>query len=65
MMFGEYNWDDRLQAECLHELPSVRLVPVTNYHGHHVAAEVIRRGHLEALLAWSLNPSKCSPPSVI
>jgi hypothetical protein len=52
IVYGEHDWDDRLQAENLAGLPKVELRPVEDYFGHNVSMELIRRGQFEESLDW-------------
>lgn len=52
IVFGENNWDDRLHAEHLRELPSVMLDPLPDYTDHDALIESICRGLLPEQLDW-------------
>lgn len=53
IVYGEHDWDDRLQAENLAGLPKVELCPVEDYVGHNASMELVRRGQFGELLDWS------------
>ncbi len=50
LVYGEHQWDDRLQAEQLAGAPGVRLRPVAGFELHGVVPEIVRRGELSGLL---------------
>jgi amino acid adenylation domain-containing protein len=52
IVFGEHDWDDRLQAENLAGAANAELVPVPGYLGHNVTMELVRRGGFGAMLDW-------------
>ncbi len=50
MVFGEHNWDDRLQAEHLDGLTGVSLHPVDNFAGHAAFVGSLHRNTFDGLL---------------
>jgi hypothetical protein len=53
--YGEYNWDDRIHAEHVGDVPGVTLRPVEKFMGHNAAMELVRRGEFQDLLDWLLS----------
>lgn len=51
IVYGDHNWNERIHAEYAAGLEGAELYPVTGYKGHATAAELIRRGEFESLLA--------------
>ncbi len=51
IVYAERNWNERIQAEHAAGLQRAELHPVTGYKGHATAAELIRRGEFEPMLA--------------
>jgi hypothetical protein len=56
LLFGADNWDDRIQAENLRNLPTVTLCAVPKAGNHNIIADLIRRGDFESVLAWLMQP---------
>jgi pimeloyl-ACP methyl ester carboxylesterase len=52
LLYGQNNWDDRLQAEYLSGLPTVTLKAVEDHDEHNVVVELIKRGQFEGFLDW-------------
>jgi hypothetical protein len=52
IVYAEHNWDDRLHAEYMGDLPTVKLQPVPNTTNHNVITDLIDRGEYECLLDW-------------
>jgi len=50
IIFAEHNWDDRLHAEYMAELPTVTLQAVPGTSSHNVIADLIYRGEYEDVL---------------
>ncbi|MBV5324199.1 MAG: hypothetical protein J0626_02420, partial [Rhodospirillaceae bacterium] len=50
--YGEDNSNDRLQAENLSGLPSVRLCPQAGCHNHNVVRDVVMGGQYGEALSW-------------
>jgi hypothetical protein len=50
LVWGSENWDDRLQAEYMAGLPTVRQAQLVGYRGHNVVTTLIRTGRLPAVL---------------
>ena len=51
IVYAEHNWDDRLHAEYMSDLPTVTLQAVTGA-AHNVIGNLIDRGEYERLLEW-------------
>ncbi len=49
-VYGDGNWDDRLQSERMAGLPNVELRPLADFDGHFLISELIRRGAYLPLL---------------
>lgn len=56
LIYGNSNWDDRIQAEHMARLPSCLLRPIPGFKSHNVLLELIRRDQLQSLLDWVLSP---------
>jgi hypothetical protein len=54
IVYAEHNWDDRLHAEYMRDLPTVTLQAVPGGTGHNVIMDLVRRGEYEGLLQWLL-----------
>jgi hypothetical protein len=52
IVYAEHNWDDRLQAEHMADLPTVELQAVRDTSSHNVIADLIYRGEYEGALDW-------------
>jgi hypothetical protein len=52
LVYDRNNWDDRLHAEHLAGLPTVRLDPLEDRGGHAVISALIRRGLFDEKLNW-------------
>jgi hypothetical protein len=57
LLFGADNWDDRIHAENLRNLPTVTLRDVPNTGNHSIIADLIKRGEFESVLAWLMDPA--------
>jgi hypothetical protein len=56
LLFGADNWDDRIEAENVQNLPSVTVREVPQTGEHNILPDVVRRGEFESLLAWLMEP---------
>jgi hypothetical protein len=61
--YGADNWDDRLHAESMRGLSTVRLEAVDACDNHNVTLELIRRGQFEPMLNWLLSPRTAESPA--
>jgi hypothetical protein len=52
IVYAEHNWDDRLHAEHMADLPTVKLHAVADTASHNVIADLIYRGEYEDVLDW-------------
>jgi hypothetical protein len=52
IVYAEQNWDDRLHAEYMADLPTVALQAVPGTNNHNVIADLIYRGEYEDVLNW-------------
>jgi hypothetical protein len=52
IIYAEHNWDDRLHAEYMGDLPTVALQAVPGTSSHNVIADLIYRGEYEDVLDW-------------
>lgn len=50
LVYGEYCWDDRLQAEHMDGVPGVELTALAGYQGHGCIPELARQGKLGPML---------------
>jgi hypothetical protein len=64
LVHADSYWDDRLHAEYMAGLPTVRLLPVCESRDHNVSSEVIARGWFERIIDWAWSVSD-DLPSVI
>jgi hypothetical protein len=55
-LFAADNWDDRIQAENLRDLPTVTLRAVPGTARHNLLLDLIERGEFEAVLDWLIEP---------
>jgi hypothetical protein len=60
--YGQFNWNDRLQAEHIGSLPRVTLAPVNDFEEHNVVLELVRRGEFAAALDWLMQPGGVEQP---
>jgi hypothetical protein len=51
-VYAQNNWDDRLHAEHMGDLPTVKLQAVADTNRHNVIADLIYRGEYEGVLDW-------------
>jgi len=58
LVFGEKNWDDRIQAEHMAGLPSVSLCAIENCKEHNVTVQAIIRGDFDGFCNWLLRASR-------
>ena len=58
LVYGQNNWDDRIQAEHMAGLSSVTLCAIENCKEHNVTVQAIIRGEFDGLLDWLLRASK-------
>ena len=58
LVYGQNNWDDRIQAEHMAGLSSVTLCPIENCDEHNVTVPAIIRGEFDSLLDWLVRASK-------
>jgi hypothetical protein len=61
LVYDRNNWDDRLHAEYMADLPSVRLEPLAERGVHAVIAPLIVNGKFEATLSWLLQDRDPNP----
>jgi hypothetical protein len=52
VVYAVHNWDDRLHAEHMGDLPTVTLHAVPDTASHNVIADLIYRGEYEDVLDW-------------
>jgi hypothetical protein len=52
LVYGDANWDDRLHAENMAELPTVTLAPLEGTSEHNVVTEVLRERRFDEILQW-------------
>jgi hypothetical protein len=57
-LFGADNWDDRIQAENLRDLPTVTLRAVPGTARHNLMLDLIERGEFDAVLDWLIGPRR-------
>lgn len=57
LVYGDQNWDDRLQSEHMAGAPGVELSPLEGYPGHGSLPELIRRGEFMAMMADFVAPT--------
>jgi hypothetical protein len=55
-LFASDNWDDRIQAENLRDLPSITLRELPDTAEHNIVPDLVWRDELDALLAWLVEP---------
>jgi hypothetical protein len=58
LVYGQNNWDDRIQAEHMAGLSSVTLHAIKNCKEHNVTVPAIIRGEFDGLLDWLVRASK-------
>jgi hypothetical protein len=56
IVYAEHNWDDRLHAKHMGDLPTVTLQAVPDTASHNVIADLIYRGEYEGVLDWLVSP---------
>jgi hypothetical protein len=57
LVFGAENWDDRIQAEHMAGLSTVRLAKMARYPGHNVVTTLMRTGRLGQVLDHLVAPA--------
>jgi len=57
LVYGQDNWDDRIQAEHMRGLSCVQLYPLEFCGEHNSIIEAILRGQFEDLLHWLVSPA--------
>ena len=65
LVYGQNNWDDRIQAEHMAGLSSVTFCAIENCEEHNVIVEAIIRGDFDGLLDWLVRAAEerlLSPP---
>jgi hypothetical protein len=57
LVYAQYEWDDRIQAEHMRGLSCVTLNPIDDAFEHNSTVEMIIRGHFEEPLHWVVLPA--------
>lgn len=53
-VYGDSNWDDRIQSESMLGVPSAAFLPLANYSWHLVFVEMIRLNLFGDVLKWAI-----------
>ena len=55
IVYAEYHWDDRLQAEYMSGVPTVTLHAIPRATGHNVMGDLVKRREYDGHLDWLLS----------